>query len=352
MIMVLAGCTGQMRFPISENAQVELADQNINVVRISTENIAQYRTPAFLSNRTQATNPPEDPDPYTYQVGAGDHLRIMVWSNPERTEAIGATTGNIEQSIVINERGEFFYPFVGEIRGAGRSASEIRADLTNKLRTFIADPQVEVSVSRFNARRATVTGVVDTPGQVSITNVPLRLLDVLNQVGIDRAGDLENVIIRRGGVPFTVNLKAFVDHGTSRQNPIVLDGDIINVPPTRDNKIFTFGEIATREIPLPSNVTVSLTETLAEVGGIDRIRADSRGIFVFRRTASTPQGFDVFQFNLLSATALVLATDFKMAPLDIIFVTNDPITRWNDTVGSLVSPLTGLVGIRAAVNSN
>lgn len=355
LVLILAGCAGQMRFPVSESAQEKLVDQNINIVRISTENIAQYRTPVFFSNQTQPANPPGDPDPYTYRVGAGDELRIMVWSNPERTQAIGAsmgTTGIVEKGIVVNEHGQFFYPFVGAIRGAGRSASDIRTDLTNQLRTFIADPQVEVSVSNFNSRKATVTGVVGTPGPVPITNVPLRLLDVLNQAGIDKAGDLANVTIRRQGTAYNVNLKAFVDHGTSRQNPIILDGDVINVSPIRDNKIFTFGEISTKEIPLPSNATVSLAETLAEVGGIDRIRADSRGIFVFRRTPSTPQGFDVFQFNLKSATALVLATDFKMAPLDIVFVTNDPITRWNDTVGSLVSPLTGLVGVRAAVNSN
>ena len=120
----------------------------------------------------------------------------------------------------------------------------------------------------------------------------------------------------------------------------------------RDNKIFTFGEIATQEIALETDVPVSLTEVLAEVGGIDRIRADSRGIFVFRRTPMTPEGFDVFQFNLHSATALVLATDFKMAPLDIVFVTNDPITRWNDTVGALVTPLTGLLQVRRIVDSN
>lgn len=355
MILVLGGCAGQMRFPISENAQEKLVDQNINVVRITTENISQYRTPVFFSNQTQPANPPGDPAPYTYRIGAGDELRIMVWSNPERTQAVGASggaTGNVEQGIVVNEHGQFFYPFVGAIRGAGRSATEIRADLTKQLRTFIADPQVEVTVSRFSSRKATITGVVETPGPVTITNIPLRLLDVLNQAGIDETGDLANVTIRRRGKGYNVNLKAFVDQGAVRQNPIILDGDVINVPPIRDNKIFTFGEIDTREIPLPSNAPVSLTETLAEVGGIDRIRADSRGIFVFRRTPSTPQGFDVFQFNLKSATALVLATDFKMAPLDIIFVTNDPITRWNDTVGSLVAPLTGLVRVRAVVESN
>ncbi|SUZ33630.1 hypothetical protein ROE7235_03403 [Roseibaca ekhonensis] len=350
--LALAGCAGQMRFPVSQEAQDALAKQNINVVRITTENIAQYRTPTYRTNRAQATNPPANPSPYTYRVGPGDELRVMVWSDPERTQAAGTSGSDTERGIIVNEQGRFFYPFVGAVRASGRSTSQIRADLTDQLRNFIADPQVEVSVLNFNAHQATVTGVVGAPGPVTITNVPQRLLDVLNTAGTAAEGDLSNVLVRRRGTPHNVNLKAFIDHGEARQNPIILPGDIINVPPMRDNKIFTFGEISTREIPLETDVPVSLTEVLAEVGGIDRIRADSRGIFVFRRTPKTPDGFDVFQFNLHSATALVLATDFKMAPLDIVFVTNDPITRWNDTVGALVTPLTGLLQVRSIVDTD
>lgn len=44
--LALAGCAGQMRFPVSQEAQDALATQNINVVRIMTENIAQYHQPA------------------------------------------------------------------------------------------------------------------------------------------------------------------------------------------------------------------------------------------------------------------------------------------------------------------
>ena len=352
LVLVLAGCAGQMRFPVSQEAQDALADQNINVVRITTDNIGQYRTPNYRSNRAKATNPPGNPSPYTYRVGPGDELRVMVWSDPERTQAAGTGGSDTERGIIVNEQGQFFYPFVGAVRASGRSTSQIRADLTDQLRNFISDPQVEVSVLRFNAHQATVTGVVGTPGPVTITNVPQRLLDVLNQAGMTADGDLSNVLVRRKGAAHNVNLKAFIDHGDTRQNPIILPGDVVNVPPMRDNKIFTFGEIATQEIALETDVPVSLTEVLAGVGGIDRIRADSRGIFVFRRTPMTPEGFDVFQFNLHSATALVLATDFKMAPLDIVFVTNDPITRWNDTVGALVTPLTGLLQVRRIVDSN
>lgn len=302
--------------------------------------------PAFKANGNGMSSPPPDPSPYTYRIGAGDELRIQVWADPERTQLASSDGGTTERGLVVNEQGAIFYPFVGSLRVSGRSAAQVRLDLTDQLRNFISDPQVEVSLIAFNAHQATVTGAVGTPGPVQITNVPKRLLDVINAAGMAEQADLSHITVRRRGTAHSVNLKSFIDRGAPGQNPIILPGDVINVPPLRDNKIFTFGEITTTEIPLDPDVPTSLTEVLANVGGIDRVRSDSRGIFVFRRTPRTPDGFDVFQFNMSSATALVLATDFQMAPLDIIFVTNDPITRWNDTIGSLVSPLGGLLTIR------
>lgn len=345
--LVLSSCAGQMRFPVSEDAQAKLAEENINVIRVTTDNIAQVRTPKFLVNRNGYSNPPADPRPYTYRVGPGDVLSVMVWADPERTQS-GDGLGNFaERGLVVNESGQIFYPFVGAMPVSGRSVAQVRSDLTDRLRDFIADPQVEVSISSFNAHQATVTGVVGSPGPITLTNIPKRLLDVVNTVGFSDESDLANITLRRRGAEHHVNLRAFIERAESAQNPIILPGDVIHVARMRDNKIFTFGEIATGEIALKTDVPTSLTEVLAQVGGIDRIRSDSRGIFVFRRTPQTPDGFDVFQFNLSHAKTLVLATDFKLAPLDIIFVTNDPITRWNDTVGALVTPFSGLLQVQA-----
>lgn len=341
--LTLSACAGQMRFPVSENAQQKLSEENINVIQVTTDNIAQLRTPKFLANQNGRSNPPTDPRPYTYRVGPGDVLSVMVWADPERSQP-GDGLGNFaERGLVVDESGQIFYPFVGAMPVSGRSVAQVRNDLADRLRDFIADPQVEVSVTDFNAHQATVTGVVGNPGPITLTNIPKRLLDVVNTVGFSDESDLANITLRRRGSVNHVNLRAFIERAETAQNPIIMPGDVIHVARMHDNKIFTFGEISTGEIALKTDVPTSLTEVLAQVGGIDRIRSDSRGIFVFRRTPQSPDGFDVFQFNLQHAKTLVLATDFKLAPLDIIFVTNDPITRWNDTVGALVTPFSGLL---------
>jgi len=345
-LAVLASCSGQMRFPVTLSAQRDLADQNIEVIQMSPENIQEYRTPHYRVDRSSQINPPPGVYPYTYRVGPGDVLRVTVYVDPERTQTATDATGDGSAGIVISESGEFFYPFVGSVRASGRTVSDIRQDLTQRLRTYIADPQVDVSVLTFNAHRATITGAVANPGATVLTNVPRRLLDLVNAAETTEFADLRRVTIRRRNTQYTVDLRAFVDRGEPSNNPVIMPGDLINVPENDTNKVFTFGEIETQEVPLGDSMT--LTEVLAQVGGINRVRADARGIFVFRRTPDTPDGFLVFQFDLRSATALVLATDFQMAPLDVVFVTNDPITRWNDTMGSVLSPIAGLAQLRAA----
>lgn len=348
--LALSACTTPMQFPVTEEAQENLVERGVNIVLISPANIAAYRTPPGGTVRRGGVNPPPSPATYTYRLGVGDVLRIQVWTNPERTQTVGASAGVDGSGTTIDANGTFFYPFVGGIQARGRTIGEVRDELTSKLRDFIAQPQVELSVQSFRAHQATITGAVGAPGSITLTNVPMRLLDVINEAGTGDEADLSRVQIQRRGVAYTVNLAEFIRSGRSGHNPILLPGDLVNVPSLEDNKIFVFGETRTSEIPLDGK-RLSLTEVLANSGGIDRVRADARGVFVFRRTPATPNGFDVYQFNLRSAEVLVLTTDFTMAPLDIVFVTNDPITRWNDTVGKLMSPLTGFVRARGVVTT-
>ena len=345
---ILTGCTAPMSFPVTESAQADLVDQNINIVLITPENINAYREPPTTGLRKKPAGPPSDPRPYSYRLGVGDELRVQVWNNPERTQVAGELGD--DRGPVVDETGKFFYPFVGPVQAQGRSVSEIRAMLTARLRDFIAEPQVEVAVAQFRAHQATITGAVSAPGPAVLTNVPMRLLDLVNQAGATDQADLSQISIQRHGHGHIVDLQKFLRQGDRRQNPILLPGDLVHVPPLVDNKVFVFGETRTGEVDLGLG-RKSLTEILASSGGIDRLRADARGVFVFRRTGDVAGGFDVYQFNLRTAEVLVLTTDFDMAPLDIVFVTNDPITRWNDTVSKLISPFTGFAQAQIAVDA-
>ena len=343
----LIGCS-QIRFPVTPAGQGELPARNIRVIQVSSENIGQLREPARSRVALAGRNPPPNSGRYTYRVGPGDTLQITFYADPAGVTA--ASENAPQTTAVIDETGEFFFPFVGKVQAEGRTVSQIRDALTQQLLEFFERPQVEIAVSNYNARRVTITGAVGAPGRKALTNVSVTLLDLVNEAGAAPEADLRRITIRRGSGSYLVNLRAFLDDGNSRYNPVLLPNDLVQVPLAEDNKVFTFGEINVGEIPL-TGARKTLLEVLAESGGIDRVRADARGIFVFRRDDPGRIGFDVYQFDLRDAAALVLAAEFGVAPLDIVFVTNDPVTRWSDTIGKIVAPFDSLVRARSTAQS-
>lgn len=345
----IAGCSaGVMSFPVNTGKQESLISRNINVLKIDSSNIHQFSDTDRARIVPKVSNPPKDPSPYKYIVGAGDELSVQTWSSPERKSLTESTI--IPEGPTVNEQGEFFHPFVGMVKAKGRTVTQIQADLEKALVQYIADPQVEVDVRSFKAHSVTIVGMVGSPGSTILTNVPMRLLDIVNASAPTNQSDLRGVEIRRKGQVYKINLRSFIDFGAPGQNPILLPGDLVYVPSMNDNKVFVFGEIKTGEIDLGTG-SVSLTEVLASQGGINNSRSNARGVFVFRRPIGQTDGFNVYQFDLSDATTLMLTTQFVMSPMDVVFVTTDPITRWNDTVGKLISPVAGVVRAKAVVDA-
>jgi len=341
-LFALSACGEHMQFPVTRSAQENLP-ANLTVVRVTPENIG-HAVGVYYEPRTEyGGSPPRSPARYTYRVGSGDQLRIQVWTTPERTTTEEDQIMQPTEGPVVDETGKFFYPFVGEIQARGRTVRQIRNDLTEKLQDYLRSPQVEVAVDKFRAHRVTITGAVEKPGPTVLINVPLTLIDLLNSAGTGPRSDLSRVKLRRRGVEHVVNAQLFLEKGDARHNPVLLPGDTVHVPELSDNQVFVFGEIQTTAVPL-SQSEQSLTEILAKVGGIDRQRANARGVFVFRRTNVATNGFDVvFQFDLTDASTLMTMQSFPVMPLDIVFVTKDPVTRWTDTVGRVLAPASSLV---------
>ncbi len=276
---------------------------------------------------------------YDYTVGPGDVLQITVWDHPELTIPAGSQRSSSESGNLIHSDGSIFYPYVGVLHVEGMKVTQIRDLVTERLAKFIESPQVDVSVAAFRNKRIYVTGEVGEPGVYPITNVPMRLVDAIGEAGgILQTADWNKVILTRQGNDYELSLREVYQRGNKAHNVMLRPGDVINVSPVTDSKVFVLGEVGKPASLEMNRNGISLAEALAENGGLDQRQSDASGVFVFRKAARGKEhGIDVYQLNAKDAAALVLADNFPLQERDIVYVTAAPLAKWNRVL-SLILP--------------
>ena len=285
------------------------------------------------------------PSTYEYRIENGDVLSIVVWDHPELTAPFGSFNNAEEQGNVVREDGTIYYPFVGSVQAAGRTALEIRDELALRLAKFIESPQLDVRVAAYRSQRFFVAGAVLQPGTFPVTDVPLTLVDAINLAGgLDGEADLFDVRLTRGDVSTVVPLYEILFEGDLSKNYRMQHGDVIHVAPNERRQVFVLGEVVQPQSLPVTNRPLSLTQALATVGGIQESRADGRGVYVIRGTDS-PEKVDVYQLDISQAWALALGDQFILKPRDVVYVTAAPITRWNRWVSNVLPSLQGLFNI-------
>ena len=338
--LMLFGCAEVSRtdFPVNGDARSAGLPEDVRIVVLSPENIDQFS--ALPAREHRPSQLPAARSSWQYNIGVGDVLSITVWDHPELTLPAGPQRSQLESGSTVNENGDIFYPYLGQVRVAGRLVGDVQRELTNRLEEYIPDPQIEVKIAAFNAQKAVITGAIAAPQSLQITNIPLSLLEAVNAAGgLNENADSRQVTVRRNGENSTVNLQAFLDSGLAANNPILRGGDVINVPIAEPRRAYVLGKITRPGIVDLGFDGVSLTEALTLQGGLDEARADAKGIFVFR---SREAGTDVYQLNATTPLAFVLATRFILHSEDVVYIVTDPAAEWNDIIGRL-APTIGAV---------
>ncbi len=183
------------------------------------------------SSASLAANPPPPPAPpntsgppvEAYAVKPGDVLAISVWKEPDLTAP-----------VLVRPDGSFSFPLAGQIDARGKTVGELQTMVTDKLKKYISDPVVTVSVSEVKGNKVYVLGQVNKPGEF-IVNPRVDVMQALSMAGGTTAfaalGDI--VILRRSetgqqALPFKYG---DVSRGRNLQQNIMLQaGDVVVVP--------------------------------------------------------------------------------------------------------------------------
>lgn len=146
-----------------------------------------------------------------YELGSGDVVRISVHGEPDLSF----------DEIRLTDAGTFTFPFIGEVDANGKTAGQVRALLTEKLKDgYLVDPRVSVSV--VNYREFYIAGEVKSPGGYPYQ--PGLTLDraIALAGGLTERASTKRMSIVRGSEGSRAAEKATM-------NTLVRPGDTINI---------------------------------------------------------------------------------------------------------------------------
>jgi polysaccharide biosynthesis/export protein len=300
-------------------------------------------TPQVVKEHLEASLQRREPTPdplgeqaarYAYKVAPHDVLSVIVWGHPELTIPAGEFRSAEATGHPVTADGKMFYPHVGTIDAAGKTLPQLRELLTARLKGVLQNPQLDVKVAAYRGMKVRVTGEVKTPTTFPVTDVPLRALDAITLAGGQTPeADLQQVVLTRGGQAYRLDLQAVNERGDATENWLLQDEDTLHVPDRMLNKVFVLGEVQRPSSRLMHKGRMTLAEAIGDTEGLDPVTSNAAGIYVIRGSYEVPR---VFRLDATNPDALLLAAQFPLQPLDVVFVSSHRLTQWNRIVTQLM----------------
>ena len=158
-----------------------------------------------------------------YKLNQGDILEISVWGEE-----------SLQKEVKVLPDGSISFPLVGRVEVANTSSTEVEKRVTEKLKVYLPDPQVTVTVSNIEGNRAYVIGKVLRPGPFLLTG-PMTIMQALSLAGgLDRFADLDDIKVLRGlgsaQKTISVNYHKLIKGQSLESNILLNTGDTILVP--------------------------------------------------------------------------------------------------------------------------
>lgn len=345
---VLQGCALAPGMKAQNTVEARIEEgKYLQIKPITTDLLNQLENERKLEIR-QVANDFAEPQG-SYLVGPGDVLQITVWDHPELTLPTGQFRDAETSGQLVDEEGYFFYPYIGKVRARGMTVAGLREVITERLSTYINNPQLDVRVVDFRSKKIYVVGEVNVPGVLPLNDVPMMVADAINRAGgLTDDAYKSGVNISRDGTIYNIDLKAMYDLADASQNLRLKHGDILNVLDRSQQKVFVMGEVKAPRSVAIINSELTLSAALGEVGGVNQLSADSSRIFVIR--GSDGDNPEIFHLNAKEAYGLILAERFRMQAQDIVFVDTAGISSWNRVITQLL-PSISVIGIANSISN-
>ena len=193
----------------------------LGAIGLMFSSLAQADKKTLPAQQTPVTSMAANDD--TYVIGPEDVLNVNVWKEAE-----------VSGSVPVRPDGKISLPLLNDIQAAGSTPMQLTNQITEKLKKFLTDPHVTVTVTAVNSRRVYIIGEVARPGAFPL-QPNMTVLQALTSAGgpSPYAKTTKIYMLRtENGVQTKVafNYKEVVKGRSTEQNVTLKPGDTIVVP--------------------------------------------------------------------------------------------------------------------------
>jgi polysaccharide export outer membrane protein len=134
------------------------------------------------------TTMPPDGLHIDYVIGREDVIDVEVWKDP-----------TLSAKVPVRPDGKISLPMIGEVQAEGRTAKDLKGEITQRLKPLVEQPVVSVMVAEINAAKFYVLGEVAHPGAFPVRGQVSVIQALALAGGPTEYADPRSVVVIRPG---------------------------------------------------------------------------------------------------------------------------------------------------------
>ena len=183
----------------------------------------KQNNPAPSRTDTSGGTPSVNPVGASYVIAPDDVLAIDVWKEAE-----------ITRTVPVRPDGKISLPLLNDVQAAGLTATDLASVIAERLKKFIANPQVTVIVTTVNSQRIYILGEVPRGGVMPLLPSMTVLQAISSAGGFTQYANQKGIYVLRTEngqqVKYPFNYREVVRGINIQQNIVLKPGDTIVVP--------------------------------------------------------------------------------------------------------------------------
>lgn len=278
---------------------------------------SQSQRPASGGDQTAVAVRPD------YVLGPNDQILIRAAGAPEIND----------RPFRINAEGQLDLPIIGKVQAAGQTIQNLENEIMKRLREFVREPQVYISLVQFRSEPVFFVGDFRNPGVYPLQG-SRTLVEMLTAVGgiLPSAGRRIRITRREeyGKIPLAqaiedrekklgyvdISLESLTRNVNPEEDIVLQPYDIISAEAAE--KVYVMGEVArSASLELGQRQSISISQALTEAGGLTPFASIER-VRVLRPMAGTNQRAEI----LIDVKEVLMGRrgDFPLLPNDVVYV--------------------------------